>query len=262
MHRSVIHLIRLGLCLLAMGLVFSSPALAAVSPTAAFDEANRLFEQGRYGAAADAYELLWKEGQTTVAVLFNLGNARFRNGEIGRAVGAYLHARRLAPRDAGVQANLLLARRSVHGAEDTVLPLRQRILGLLTPTEWAWLTSVFGWLFFLLLCAREWRPLLSTRFRLLTRFCGIGLVLMAGAWFTVASEATKAVAVVVVKDAPVRFTPLEESPVSFNAPDGFELEVLGLKAGGQPNDDWLEVKDPSGRVGWVRGRAVVQVGRF
>lgn len=262
MHRSIIHLICLSLCLMGVVGASSLSALGAVSPSAAFDEANRLFEQGKYGAAADAYELLWKDGQTTVAVLFNLGNARFRNGEIGRAVGAYLHARRLAPRDAGVQANLLLARRSVHGAEDTVLPLRQRILGLLTPSEWAWLTTVFGWLFFLLLCAREWRPLLSTRVRLLTRLCGIGLVLFAGAWFTVASDATKAVAVVVVKDAPIRFTPLEESPVSFNAPDGFELEVLGQKAGGQPSEAWLEVKDPSGRVGWVRSRAVVQVGRF
>ncbi len=262
MHRSIIHLICLSLCLMGGVWASSSSALGAVSPSAAFDEANRLFEQGRYGAAADAYELLWKDGQTTVAVLFNLGNARFRNGEIGRAVGAYLHARRLAPRDAGVQANLLLARRSVHGAEDTVLPLRQRILGLLTPTEWAWLTAVFGWLFFLLLCAREWRPLLSTRFRLLTRICGIGLVLFVGAWFTVASDAAKAIAVVVVKDAPVRFTPLEESPVSFNAPDGFELEVLGQKAGGQPSEGWLEVKDPSGRVGWVRSRAVVRVGSF
>ena len=226
----------------------------------AFDEANRLFEQGRFGAAADAYETVFKGGQTTVAVLFNLGNARLRNGEVGRAIAAYLQAQRLSPRDKGVLSNLQIARQAVKATEERAFSLRQRLLGLLTAGEWATAAAVAAWLFFLALSLGEWRSALWRSLRLPSKIFGACLLLFLGAWVIVVADAAKSLGVVVQKEAPVRFTPLEESPVSFNAPDGFELEVLGRKGGSGSADDWLEVKDASGRIGWIRSRAVARVG--
>ena len=44
-------------------------------------------------------------------VYYNLGNAYYRQGKIGHAIAAYLHAKQLLPRDADVKENL----RFVHG---------------------------------------------------------------------------------------------------------------------------------------------------
>lgn len=236
-----------GLLLLAVGL-----RAASLDVSAAFDEANRLYEQGRFGAAADAYESLLQVGQTTPAVLHNLGNARLKNGEIGRSIQAYLQAERLAPRDSGIQANLQFARRSVKGGEESSVSWPRRLAGRLSGNEWAWLVSGFCWFFFLLLAVREWRPELRTRVRPLLQTAGLCLLIALAGFFVIRASENRTVAVVVVKEAPVRFTPLEESPVAFTAIDGMELVILARKPGLSGQGDWVEVRDPAQRSGWIK----------
>jgi hypothetical protein len=239
------------LCFLALGL-----RAASVDVSVAFDEANRLYEQGRFGAAADAYESLLQAGQTTPAVLHNLGNARFRNGEIGRSIQAFLQAERLAPRDSGIQSNLQFARRAVKGAEESSVSWPRRVVGRLSGNEWAWLVSGCGWLFFLLLAAREWRPALRSRVRPWLQTSGVGLVIAVAGFWVVSESESRAIGVVVVKEAPVRFTPLDESPVSFAAVDGLELVILGHKPGVSGQGEWVEVRDAAQRSGWIKRGAL------
>ncbi|MBI1842263.1 MAG: tetratricopeptide repeat protein [Verrucomicrobia bacterium] len=249
------------LCVLALLTAsFPSRLHAASSSVAAFDEANKLYEQGRFGAAADAYETLLKKGETTLSVYFNLGNARFRNGEVGRAVAAYIQGRRLAPRDASVQSNLQLARRAVRGAEDFSSPIWQRVLGQLTGNEWAWATLAASCAFFLLLIWGERRPESRSRIRRALRLSGACLACCAMALLYVGGAEQRAVAVVVRKEAPVRFTPLDESPVAFNGSDGLELEVMGRKTGASATEEWLDVRDSAQRRGWIRRASVEIVG--
>lgn len=249
------------LCFLAL---FVAPLVshlhAANASIASFDEANKLYEQGRFGAAADAYEMLLKEGHSAVSVYFNLGNARFRGGEIGRAVAAYLQGQRLAPRDSGVQSNLQLARRSVRGAEQATLPMMEKILGQLTGNEWAWVTLTASCIFFLLLAWSEWRSESRVRLRRALRVSGFFLVCCAGALIYVGGSEQRAMAVVVKKDAPVRFTPLDESPVAFTGSDGQELVVMGRKAAASAQEEWLDVRDSAQRRGWIRRASVEIVG--
>src|SRR5437867_5676222 len=56
----------------------------AQSPAAAFDAANNLYDQGKYAEAAAAFEKLLSTGQPSPALYFNLGNAFFKSGQIGR----------------------------------------------------------------------------------------------------------------------------------------------------------------------------------
>lgn len=227
-----------------------------LDPAVAFDEANKLYEQGRFGAAAVAYEALLEMGQTTPTVYFNLGNARFKNGEVGRAIQAFRQAERLAPRDAGIQSNLLYARRSVKGAEEAAVSWARRWLGRLSGNEWAWAATLLSWVFFLCLALREWRPELRTRLRWAVRISGILWVGSVLALVSVMDRGSQTQAVVVVKEAAVRFTPLDESPVVFNALDGWELVVLGQKSAGAGQGDWLEVRDAASRTGWVKRQQV------
>mgnify|MGYP000029444557 CR=1 FL=1 len=238
-------------CGLVLALVFGVQAAAPeVGPR--FDAANRLYEQGRFSEAAAAYEQLLQEGRASVALYFNLGNAEFKAGRLGRAIWAYRQARNLAPRDPDVRANLKFAREQVTGP---TLPVgwRERLLGALSLNEWSGLAAASLWLWFGLLTARALRPGWRTGLRLPTwaaaaaalLLCGtLGLALRLGL-----SEPT---AVVIGGQVPVRNGPFDESPVAFTVHDGAELRVLDRK------DDWLQVTPGRGQVGWL-ARDNVQV---
>jgi tetratricopeptide (TPR) repeat protein len=71
--------------------LFPAQSPAAVS-AAAFDSANKLYEEGKFAEAASAYETLAKSGQSSATLCFNLGNAFFKSGQIGRAIAAYRQA--------------------------------------------------------------------------------------------------------------------------------------------------------------------------
>lgn len=96
---------------LAGAVVVVGAALAqSPSPTDLMAEANAQYERGEFSGAAQQYEALIASGYEDATLYYNLGNAYFRNGELGRAVLNYLRAEELAPRDADIRANLELAR--------------------------------------------------------------------------------------------------------------------------------------------------------
>src|SRR2546425_8526780 len=76
--------------LLALLVWWFTPILArAGDVSSAFEEANRLYEQANLTEAAAAYEKILQSGQATSALYFNLGNALFKSGQIGRAILNY-----------------------------------------------------------------------------------------------------------------------------------------------------------------------------
>jgi hypothetical protein len=70
------------------------PVWASTS-VADFDSANKLYDQVKYGEAVQVYEKLIESGVRAETVYFNLGNARFKSGQIGLAIAAWREAERL-----------------------------------------------------------------------------------------------------------------------------------------------------------------------
>lgn len=219
---------------------------------AAFDAANRLYEQARYREAAAAYEGLLGQGLVSPALYFNLGNAWFKAGEAGRAILNYRLAERLAPRDPDIQANLRLTRELVRGQPPPAPPWWQRWSRRLTLDEWAGITGAGVWLCFGTLVWGELRP---ARRRLCRRWAAGfgGLAVLAGAALAEQAQARwlRVEAVVVTKEAVVRYGPLEVSPELQKVEDGTELVVLDQK------DDWLQVTGLPRGPGWIRQRDVL-----
>src|SRR5688500_8636546 len=80
-----------------------------------FESANRLYEKGDYAGAAAGYQSVVQSGKASAEVYFNLGNAHFKNGQIGKAIASYRRAQELTPRDPDIRANLNFARGAVPG---------------------------------------------------------------------------------------------------------------------------------------------------
>ena len=219
---------------------------SAETSVAAFDAANRLYEQGKFKEAASAYEDMLRSGEASAALYFNLGNAFFKEGQMGRAIGAYRHAEKLNPRDPDLRANLQFARNQIQGPT-LASTWWQRWLSRLSLNEWTWLAVSAIWLLLLLLTLLQWRPAWRQPLRAYAFTLATVTVLLcvcfAGALFL---DRYSPQAIVVAREAAVRQGPLDEAPTTFTVRDGSELKVLDRK------DEWLQVTADSRRSGWVR----------
>jgi hypothetical protein len=124
-------------------------------------------------------------------------------------------------------------------------------LGLLTLNEWTELAVAAFWLTFALLVARQIRPSLKTVLGGFTRSAvAVAILSCAGLGVNAAIHFSKQTAVVVAPDATARSGPFDEAQNAFTAHDGAELAVLDQR------DNWLQVTDGSGRIGWLQCQQV------
>ena len=219
--------------------------LLAADVSTDFAAANKLYAEGKFAAAATAYDVILKAGAQSPALLFNCGNAEFKAGHLGQAIAAYRRAELLAPRDAELRANLAFVRNQVQGA--TLRESRWQIwVSSLTLNEGALLTAVFFWAMFGLFIARQIRPALAPKLQGAIRLA-VALTIFSGAMLALqaANHFTASVAVVTVADATARSGPFDEAQSAFTARDGAELRVLDR------HDDWVQVANNAGKIGWL-----------
>jgi len=242
---------------LLMAWVVTLAAQAAGDETP-FARGNRLYQQGRFREAAKAYEQRLDQAPGDWAALYNLGNAYFRLGDVGRAVLAYERASRLRPRDRDLRANLELARLFVAASPElgersglhravaalqAGVTLREVLLGL----------SAALWLF----CAAwSWRLAVLTGH--LRRVAKWGMALAGAAAILLAPLAAAKVydaafvhqAIVVAPDVQALSGPGPNFEPAFSLAAGMQVQVTGERG------LWREVQPSPGTHGWVRADQV------
>jgi hypothetical protein len=105
-------------CVLVFALALTAlqaapPPTGTDSPEAAFDAACREYEGGHWDAAADGFRSLLRYGLSDARLEYNLANAEYKRGRYGEAILHYERARRLAPADPDIVANLAIARAKI-----------------------------------------------------------------------------------------------------------------------------------------------------
>ncbi|MCQ2299632.1 MAG: tetratricopeptide repeat protein [Bacteroidales bacterium] len=123
----------------------------------AFKAANKAYTDGLYSQAAEQYEALLTSGTRSAAIYYNLGNARFRMGELGQAILNYERAHLLDPTDQEIQENIDFA---YSKTEDHIEPLPQffvvrwwnGLTGLLGANAWL-IIAILSVLLFAVACA-------------------------------------------------------------------------------------------------------------
>jgi len=232
---------------LLYGLIVLLSTLCRADDLAAnFDDANKLYEQGKYPEAIASYEQILKSGRAAAPLYFNLGNAFFKARQIGRAINAYEKAEALSPRDPDILANLRFARNQVQGP--TFISTRsQQWLQKLSLNEWTVATCAMVWICLLLLAARFLRPSLWLALRgwaVAAGACAVlGAVLLGLDYYQAKVQPT---AVITASSATLHQAPLTESPGPVTLSDGAEVKVLDRK------NEWLQVSTDNRRIGWVR----------
>jgi tetratricopeptide (TPR) repeat protein len=225
---------------------FLIPGKAAAGIGEDFNWASQLYEKGSYAEAAGACQKIIDQGAVSSALLFNLGNARFKAGKTGLAVAAYRQAEDLAPRDPDIRANLRFVRDQVKASRLSPAPWWRRWAFSLTLNEWSVLFSIAAAAWFVLLGLRTWNSALEAASSGYTAALAvIALGLAAGLGLAADRQLIEKTSVVVLPEAVIRRGPYADSQSYYTAPDGTEFIVIEERSG------WVEVMDGAGRTGWA-----------
>lgn len=222
---------------------------------AEFAAANLLYEQGRFMEAASAYEKLIERGTDTTGLHYNLANARYKAGQPGAALGHWRLAQSASPRQPELLSNLQFARANVPALRRSALEPWEVWVRHLTLNEWTALALVSVWLWTAILMLITLRPEFATGLRGYTQVAAIVAFLsLLGLGGSAGSRLARPLAVIISKDAPVRYGPVEESKVAFTLTEGMEARLHESRSG------WHRISLPDGRnQGWIRSGTCVVV---
>ena len=223
-----------------------------------FQQGNRLYQEEDFPGAIEAYEAVRSAGYEGAALHYNLGNAHFKAGDLGRAILEWERALVLAPGDEDALANLELARSIT---ADAIEPLPT--FWLLSAVSWwvhwlprgvlilfvggAWLAAGAG------VIARVWskRPDVRWAASWVAVTAAAIFVLFGANLFVRELGVGRAERAVILVDAvQVRSAPAEDDDLTvFEIHEGTRVRIE------QRTGEWTEVVLDDGKVGWVPNQA-------
>ena len=234
--------------------VLGSTAAPVSAQQEIFEQGNQFYQAEDYAAAVEAYEAVRAGGFESPDLHYNLGNAHFKTGQLGRSILSWERTLRLDSGHEDAAANLELA---VRLSADDIEPLPR--FWLLSAISW-WVTLVprsallvvvaLGWLAFT--CGAFARILLrAERSR---RLGGWGMT--AGAVTLVLLGSTLALrefevgqaerGVILVEAVLVRSAPADDDGLTvFEVHEGTRVRI------DQRTEQWAEIVLDDGKVGWV-----------
>lgn len=244
--------------LILLLLFLVAPAFADSAPDL-YKGGNALYTEGKFADAAQKYQEAADAGLRSWILEYDLGNAYYRAGEIGKAILHYERAFRINSNQGDVVYNLNLATAKVGDPElpATALPaLAWRLFYTLSINTLTLLTSFC----FFALVAIAGFALAGRPFFKGDAILGIVLVFLAlAAWFGMRiSFLEKPIGVVVSSVAEVRSGPNTTYPANFTVPEGRRVLILKEQ---EPIQGWLEIGVPQeGLKGWVPESSVEVIG--
>ena len=217
-----------------------------------FFKANQAYKVGDFQEAIEEYLRLIRSGHGGGQIYYNLGNAYFRAGQLGRAILEYERAQLLMPRDPDLNFNLSHARDQVR---DAIEESRGFIEAAFFWLESFNLNELF-WSF-ALLNLLLWAILIIRLFHK-TEWLYYMLLLILSAWFVTGLSfglkyywiSNDDRVVILQKEVNILAGPEEDDTVLFKLHEG--TVVFQERS----EDGWSLVRLPDKKRGWVKSRAI------
>lgn len=219
--------------------------------------AAQAYRDQQYERSIELYEALvaagLEEQRESAQIYYNLGNAYFRNNQLGKAILNYERAHLLDPGDGDIRHNLRFAN---NHTEDRIVPTSNLFLtnwfngvrDLFSSNTWGGLAV----LFFILTvgCAALFFFLRVIQVRKIAFYAGLVLLLFTGIAnafaFSQKRERTRRdAAIVMVGAANANASPDANSNLLFELHEGTKVKVRGS------DGNWYEIEIANGSVGWT-----------
>lgn len=218
-----------------------------------FYQANAAYKEGHYGEAVLGYEKIISLGLESGNLYYNLGNSYYKKGEPGEALLNYERAAFFIAGDSNLKSNVDFVCSSLNLGPQ---PFGNWFLrGVSRTFEGAgidFLTGLLSLLYVFIFSILFLGLFLDK----LKRFIG-GFLFVFIALFIVAAlslqnkiSALQKRAVVISKEADVKFEPQESATTYFKLTEGSKTEII------EKAKDWYKVRRSDGKMGWVNKKAL------
>ncbi|HEX8297067.1 MAG TPA: tetratricopeptide repeat protein [Chthoniobacteraceae bacterium] len=224
--------------------------LARIADASPFEEANQLFDAGKFAEAREQYERLVKSGARDANVFYNLGNTHFRLGAIGPAILSYERTLALDPAHPEARANLALVREQ-SGARAAERTWIDRLILPATPNTYALIASACFWAGVIVLVWRLVRKRTGAlAWMTLIAVWSIAAYSAAAAWHLRGNET---LAIILAKEADARLAPADRAGLAEKLPAGSRVRVLSERGA------WIYCELPGSGRGWLPSAALERV---
>lgn len=217
-------------------------------------QGEKFYETKNYKKAIEAYEKLIVKGYTSAKLYYNLGNAYYRDKQLGKAIYNYERAKKIDPNDGDIKNNLTIAyTKTIDKIEVKenffISAVKTNVLSTFSTTTWAWFTiglSVLVFIFLYLFFAGT-----SVVMRRLSFFVTLVLVVVFFIVYFLGKSAVNAktennFAVITSPQIKVYTEPSITSNSKFNLHEGTRVKIMELNA------DWILIKLENGNEGWLK----------
>jgi tetratricopeptide (TPR) repeat protein len=237
--------------LLLLGVVCMYSSWGAETNKNLFDAANKTYKAGHYTEAIEQYTLLVSKGAQSTELYYNLGNAYYKDHQIGLAILSYEKAIKLSPDDEDTRQNLRLANSKI---TDRITPVQE--LSIVTSwrhfknkhssTTWAIWSIVLVWA--ALLCMAFYLFAASLRragFYTGVLFLAISCWLVYMGYMRYQVETHPDMAILTTSNTYVKSAPNTTGTDLFIIHEGIKLNILDQVG------EWVKVRLLDGKVGWI-----------
>lgn len=234
-------------------LLVTVPALATKAPDAVA-KAGKFYAEKKYKEAITLYESLLAEGYTSYQLHYNLGNAYYKNKQLGLAIYHYELANKLSPNNEDVLTNLRIANEKtidkIESKENFFLSvIKSGFVNALSTNGWAWLSivSLVAGLAALLLFILSPR-IAPKRFGF---FAGLLLLAvftgsMVLGFSALHDKEHSQFAIITARETKTHEEPSDTSDSKFSLHEGTRVKVLDT------NEYWTNIKLENGNEAWIR----------
>ncbi len=216
--------------------------------------AEKAYDSKKYKEAIESYEKLVKDGYKSYQLYFNLGNAYYRNNDIGKAIYYYELSRKIEPNDEDVRINLTKASAKTIDKIDAkenffISAVKTNVLSTFTTRTWAWFSIISiglaSLLFFVFINSST---LVIKRVSFL-----ISCVLFISFLFSyflgysaVQSKYENKFGIILSREVKIMNEPTVSGTSKFSLHEGTKIRVVGNNA------DWVLIKLDNGNEGWLK----------
>ncbi len=232
-------------------------ALHAETPEQMFDAANQAYRQGKFPEAIETYEQIVHSGNLNGEVFYNLGNAYYKAGNIGKAVLNYERSMKWLANDDDVRHNLQLANLMI---TDRIEPVPRLFV-------WEWWDAIksaftlngitwLGYAFFVCLVVTVIGVMMAPSYlwRRIALYAGIAsLVLLISSAVIFVGKLDQLQrsdhAIVTVNITTVKNSPDMRSTDAFVLHSGIKVSITDKV------NNWYKIRLADGKVGWMEQTA-------
>lgn len=223
------------------------------APEEIFNKANDLYRAGKYSDAINEYEKIIQQNYLSEELYFNLGNAYYRDGQLGKSILYFERALILKPNDPDIQHNLKLSYlKTIDRIEPVpeffLLQWMRSIASFLLP-ETVITIFIISWIlmFFSLTLIYTFSQNELIRIARITFLLSSIIVAFSIIMFGIQSFRDTATdkAIITEKVVTAKTSPDSQSIDAFVVHEGLKVKISDEVGG------WVKIALPDGKIGWI-----------